>query len=91
MREALAHILHLNLDIVFGVGWVWLNEVGTFGIGSAAYWWSRLIGAPNRYVFYVLVRSWFWQMLFADDYSWTTSGENAKLPELGAGTHARAR
>ena len=36
-------------------GRVWLNQVGTFGIGSAAYWWSRLIGGPTRLVMYVIV------------------------------------
>ena len=26
-------------------GRTWLNEVGTFGIGSAAYWWGRAAAA----------------------------------------------
>ena len=29
---------------------VWLNTVGTFGISSAAYWWSRLFGCVGRWV-----------------------------------------
>ena len=27
---------------------VWLNVVGTFGVGSASYWWARLFGCCAR-------------------------------------------
>ena len=63
---------------------VWMNEVGTFGIGSAAYWWGRLISGPNRIVLYILGRAWFWQLIFADDYSWVASGANAIINLLMA-------
>jgi len=29
-------------------GSLWPNKVGTFGVGSAAYWWSRAIGGIGR-------------------------------------------
>ena len=44
---------------------VYVNRVGTFGIGSTPYWWTRLSGALIRLVHYVLgggfpvdLRSW---------------------------------
>jgi hypothetical protein len=33
---------------------IWFNKVGTFGIGSAAYWWGRLGGAIVRCLYYLL-------------------------------------
>ena len=35
-------------------GLVWVNMVGTFGIASAAYWWSRLSGCLLRCVYGLL-------------------------------------
>ena len=36
-----------------GPEWVWLNRVGTFGISSAAYHWSRLMAGLGRLVYYM--------------------------------------
>ena len=57
-------------------GTIWLNKVGTFGIGSAAYWWARVSSAISRIPLYLLGQSDFWQLLFADDYLWSASGRD---------------
>jgi hypothetical protein len=57
-------------------GQVWLNEVGTFGIVSAAYWWSRLAAAICRSTLYLMFNNCYWQLLYSDDYSWEASGGN---------------
>ena len=54
----------------------WINEVGTFGVGSAAYWWSRLAALASRGVLYLMGTNWFWQLLFADDFAWVVWGEH---------------
>ena len=36
---------------------IWINTVGTFGIGSAAYYWSRLMAGIGRAAFYMLGQS----------------------------------
>ena len=53
-----------------------MNEVGTFGIGTAAYWWSRLAAGAGRMSILLTHCEEFWQLLFADDYQWQFSGEN---------------
>ena len=60
---------------------VWFNEVGTFGIGSAAYWWRRPQAGcshlPEHALrTYLMFNSWCWQLLYADEYSWEASGGN---------------
>ena len=56
---------------------VWANEVGTFGMGSASYWWARLFGGAGRLVLYTLMHHPFWQLIYADDTMWTASGPKA--------------
>ena len=53
-----------------------MNEVGTFGIGSAAYWWSRLVAIEARLVMYLHYQDWVWQLIYADDFLWYISGED---------------
>ena len=49
-------------------GFIWVNRCGTFGVGSAAYWWARLSGCLVRAVHGLLGRKWAIEMLlFADD------------------------
>ena len=49
-------------------GRIWANESETFGVGSAAYWWSRLSGALIRAVHGVLGPRWILDiLLYADD------------------------
>ena len=46
-----------------------VNPCGTFGLGSAAYWWGRLGAHLERWLHYVLGRRYreFFSALFADD------------------------
>ena len=50
-------------------GHVWLNCVGTYGVASAGYWWSRLSASILvRFFYYVLSASGNQDcLLFADD------------------------
>ena len=41
-------------------GKVWVNCVGTYGIASAGYWWSRLAGA-------LLIRLFYYLLAFSGD------------------------
>ena len=46
-----------------------MNTVGTFGIASASYYWSRVAAAIGRLVQYLSAySSTSWHMLVADDY-----------------------
>ena len=62
---------------------VWLNKVGTYGVGSAGYFWGRLAGALHRLGFYVAGKdSEMEALLFADD--WLGAGHNRfELENLG--------
>lgn len=46
---------------------VWINTVGTFGISSASYWWSRLFSGVGRVVGYVLNQQDWHQLVYVDD------------------------
>eukprot|EP00973_Karenia_brevis_P053678 7457596-Karenia_brevis.AAC.1 len=56
---------------------VWLNQVGTFGLGSAGYWWSRLGGAVSRRALSLMGQHEIWLLLFADDVDVLASGQHA--------------
>ena len=50
-------------------GDVFVNTVGTFGIASASYYWSRVAAAVGRLAQYLAGYSCTtWHMLVADDY-----------------------
>ena len=50
-------------------GEVFINTVGTFGISSASYWWSRVSTAMGRLYQYIVARyASSWVLLLADDY-----------------------
>ena len=53
-------------------GTVWLNKVGTYGIGSAAYWWGRAAaGFLVRLGYYLAGRGNEVELLlYADDFLW---------------------
>lgn len=53
---------------------IWVNRVGTFGLGSIAYWWSRLAGLCGRFVSRLWLCSYAWQMIFADDLQLLAGG-----------------
>ena len=63
-------------------GKVWINKVGTYGVGSAGYWWTRLAAAFHRLGFYLLDPGGaFESLLFADD--WLAVGTTkAELEEI---------
>jgi hypothetical protein len=54
-----------------------VNTVCTYGVGSAAYWWSRIGGAAIRMLHYIIGR-WasFWLLFYADDGMLTAKGRN---------------
>ena len=53
----------------------WVNKVGTFGVSSAPYWWSRLFGLAGRLVARVLLDRWVIQLVYVDDLHVVTVGE----------------
>ncbi|CAE8726071.1 unnamed protein product [Polarella glacialis] len=53
---------------------VWLNEVGTFGMGPAAYHWAREASGLGRACIYLMQNRWFYQLLYADDFNWISTG-----------------
>ena len=60
---------------VYPGGTVYLNNCGTFGIASAAYWWGRLAAAIHRAGLTILGPELpLWVLLFADDFNLTGSG-----------------
>ena len=58
-------------------GKLWLNEVGTFGVGSAGYHWAREAAGLSRAVWSVMFREWLFQLLYSDDYAWIACGDAA--------------
>ncbi|CAE7438573.1 unnamed protein product [Symbiodinium sp. CCMP2592] len=56
---------------------LWLNKVGTFGISSAAYHWSRLMSGLGRAAFYMLGKTDIFMLVYVDDILWLVRvGEN---------------
>ena len=53
---------------------IWINRVGCFGIGCAAYWWGRLAAACGRLALRLAQRDYVWAMIFADDLRVTAGG-----------------
>ena len=54
---------------------VWVNCVGTFGIGSASYFWGRTIGAIVRCLYGLLGKDFPIELLvFADDLNFDADG-----------------
>ena len=56
-------------------GDVFINTVGTFGVASASYYWSRIATALGRLTQYMAGKSaTTWHMLVADDFLLEASG-----------------
>eukprot|EP00435_Cladocopium_sp_Y103_P066172 s60_g28.t1 len=53
---------------------VWVNKVGTFGISSAPYWWSKLFSLVGRFVGYLMMNSWFLHLVYVDDLHGSFTG-----------------
>ena len=61
-------------------GDVFINTVGTFGIASASYYWSRVAAAVGRLVQYLSAEtSTSWHMLVADDYLLESGGSEYRV------------
>ena len=61
-----------------GQGKVWLNKVGTFGVGSASYWWARAAACVVRLGHHVAASARpVWHLLYADDGSLYDTAEDA--------------
>ena len=64
-------------------GDVFINTVGTFGISSASYYWSRVAGAIGRLTQYLAASSAdTWHMVVADDYQLDAGGAQYRLALL---------
>ena len=58
---------------------IWLNRTGTFGIASAAFWFSRLAGLTGRLTLRVLLDTFLFMMIFADDLHLCSGGRERWL------------
>ena len=60
---------------------VWVNTVGTYGIGSISYWWGRLGALLQRLLLYVVgPAGLLWVFRFADDFIWITGNRSGWRP-----------
>ena len=48
--------------------------LGTFGAGSAGYWWGRLMGILARTSISITGRAILWQLIFADEFNLLAKG-----------------
>ena len=53
---------------------IWLNKVGTFGVASAAFWWSRLMALIGRLGVRISVSDWLFVLCFVDDLHLAVGG-----------------
>lgn len=58
---------------------VWVNKVGTFGISSAPYWWSKLFALVGRFVGHVMGTAWFFHLVYVDDLHGSFTGSSKFL------------
>ena len=65
-------------------GTVYVNCVGTFGVASAAFWWSRLAGSLQRVMWAILpAKDPLYSLLYADDGLCAVSGPRYRRILLG--------
>ena len=60
---------------------IWYNKTGTFGVASAAYWWSRLMGLLGRHALNLLGDAWIFVLIFVDDLH-LASGGNQRWKQI---------
>ena len=68
---------------------MYVNTCGTFGVGSAAFWWGRLAGTLQRVIWELIpFTECIYMLLYADDGLILAAGENYQ-PNLveGVGSH----
>ena len=53
---------------------LWVNRVGTFGVGTACYWWAHLAAIVGRVGWMFFDRQELWELLFADDIKLIATG-----------------
>ena len=64
-------------------GHVWINNVGTFGVASASYWWSRVISGVCRAMYALLGGAHHLDLLvFADDMEFLAIDRQERLSIL---------
>ena len=66
-----------------------MNKVGTFGVSSAAYYWTRLFGAVGRWACRILHLDKFYMLIYVDGVHVVVYGcdRNIVDPLLGDGGH----
>ena len=63
-----------------GSGKVYVNKVGTFGVTSTPYWWSKISGALIRVAHYLVGPDWPVDMLlYADDLEVIGPGQEGRI------------
>ncbi|CAE7776784.1 unnamed protein product, partial [Symbiodinium microadriaticum] len=55
---------------------IWYNKVGTFGISSSAFLWSRLFGVIGRCAARFLLTIWFYHLVYVDDVHANFAGKD---------------
>ena len=69
----------LGCQVVSGAE-VYINKVGTFGVASASYYWSRVASAIGRLAQYLAGKdATTWHVLTADDYHLEAGGVNYRV------------
>ena len=58
---------------------IWLNRTGTFGVASAAFWWSRLMALLGRFAYNLSEQDWLFVLVFVDDLHLAAGGQNRWL------------
>ena len=58
---------------------IWVNTVGTFGVSSASYWWTRLMGTIGRLVGNAMGTDCNYQLIYVDDLHVVVFGERKFL------------
>ena len=66
---------------------LWINTVGTFGVSSASYHWSRLFGAIGRWALRIMAQRWTLQIIYVDDlhaaYGWRAHRSTTRSSKVG--------
>ena len=58
---------------------IWLNRTGTFGVASAAFWWSRLMALLGRFAYNLSEQDWLFVLVFVDDLHLAAGGQDRWL------------
>ena len=65
-------------------GRLWINTVGTYGVGSAGYWWGRLAAAVLvRLLYYLIGTRWSPEFLLYADDLFSVASRIAEIIDIG--------